>query len=161
MHSRRLITHIGTISIIRKPPHQFTRKTGIVIALGFTLFLISCSKKIHDISPSYTRYSEGLYRIELELDSETASFIKDKQIYLTLSTFDCESGNRYFPAEAFVGTSKVNRFDFLVEREFTVFHADVPTAVFEVYSSPCLRLEGGGYGGYRIESSSIQIEPKV
>lgn len=133
-----------------------TALTTILIMLALT----SCSKDLPIVEPTYSNISEESVRIEVQFNANDAKYIKDEEIYLTLTSLECQSGANRYPAEAFVGRSKVSDFDFLVANESLTFHADVPIGVFSRYERPCLVLEGGSYLGRSVSSKSTPIEPK-
>jgi hypothetical protein len=113
------------------------------------------------VEPTYSKISKDAVRVELQLEAKDAEFIKSEEIYLTLTTHECESDANRYPAEAFVEESKVSDFNYPIIGERIVFHADVPADVFNRYERPCLSLEGGGYAGHSVSSESTPIEPKM
>lgn len=138
------------------------RPNGTVLtAILAMLTATSCSKDLPVVEPTYSILSAETVRIEVQLEASDAEYIKGREIYLTLTSHECESDANRYPAEAYVGESKVSDFDFPVTDERLTFYADIPAEVFNRYERPCLLLEGGGYSGRSVSSSSTPIEPKT
>lgn len=125
------------------------------------LLVSACDEDISIEQPTYLRISQDSVRIQVKLDAEEAAFIRDKEIYLTLTALECASGSDRYPAEAMVGNEKVSMFDFPITGENVTFHGDMPTEVFDRYEKPCVLLEGGGYQGRTISSKPTPLEPEA
>jgi hypothetical protein len=123
------------------------------------LTLTSCSKDLPVVEPTYSKVSDETVRIEVQLDAEDAEYIKREEIYLTLTSLECDSGANRYPAEAYVGQSKVSSFNFPIQGARITFHGDVPAEVFNRYERPCLLLEGGSYLNQSVSSKLTMIEP--
>jgi len=134
-----------------------TALTAILVMLTAT----SCSKDLPLVEPTYSKVTDETVRIEVQFEASDAEYIKGEEIYLTLTSHECESDANRYPAEAYVGQSKVSDFDFPVTNERLTFYADIPAEVFSRYERPCLVLEGGGYLGRSVSSRSTPIEPKT
>ena len=133
----------------------------VLIAILVSLTAIACSKDMPIVEPTYSQISKDTVRVELKFEVDDAEFIKSKEIYLTFTAHECESGAKRYPAEAFVGESNVSDFTFPIVGERILSHADIPVDVFSRYERPCLALEGGGYAGRSLSSESTPIEPKI
>ena len=134
-----------------------TTQFGILIMLLAT----SCSKDIPIVEPTYNRVSNETVRIEVNFDPADAEFIRNEEVYLTLTAHECGSSANRYPADALVGQSKVSEFDFPITGDRVTIHGDIPIEVFNRYERPCLILEGGGYSGRSVSSKSTPIKPKA
>ena len=123
------------------------------------LMVTSCSKELLIAEPTYHRIADEIVRVEVPFKASDARFIRVEEIYLTLTTHECGSEENRYPAETFVGHSKVSDFDFPINGELVSFHSDIPVEVFDRYARPCMVLEGGSYFGRTISGKSTSIEP--
>lgn len=132
----------------------------ILAAVLVMLTTTSCNKALLPIEPTFMKISDETVRIEVQFESSDAEFIKNKEIYLNISSLECESGAHRLPVEAYVEEWAVSGFDFPIEAERTTFHGDVPAEFFSRYERPCLTLTGGSYLGRTVSSEPVPIEPK-
>jgi len=139
------------------------RASGKILAAMLVLLTTtSCNRELLAIEPTYKKISDETVRVEVQFEADDAEFIKKQEIYLGITSLECESGADRFPAlEAYVGKSAVIDFDFPINAERITFHADIPAEFFSRYDRPCLVLEGGSYLGWTVSSEPVPIEPKA
>ena len=130
--------------------------TAILVMLTAT----SCNRELAAIEPTYSMVSDDSVRIEVQFDADDAKFVKNKEIYLGLTSHECGDRENRYAAEAYVGESAVVDFDFPIEAERVTFHGHVPAEVFSQFEQPCLILTGGSFLGRTVSSESIPIKPK-
>lgn len=133
----------------------------LVVALLVTLTATACSRDLAPGKPTYSQVSDDTVRLEVQVSAADAAYVKNEEIYLTITSHECGSDANRYPTEAYVGDSKISDFDFPVSTEQLTLHADIPSEVFRRYERPCLALEGGGYLGNKVSSASTPIEPKA
>lgn len=95
--------------------------------------------------------------VEVIIRASDAQSIKEREIYFSIVVVDCENSQNRFPMEPYIAGKLATEFDFPIASELITVYGSMPLHVLAEIPTPCVVLQGGGYGSGKIESASIPL----
>ena len=95
--------------------------------------------------------------IEIQLRSDDARTLKDRQIYFSLVVIECDGGKTRFPMEPYISGQRATEFKFPIAEKDVVVTGSMPEKNYALYHRPCALIEGSGYSLSRVASPPIPV----